>query len=374
MAQRIVFFKFGSFSHINPQIARLLREHFADFELETVDVVAQLIKPRKFVLLMNMLHVFWHYGLDLLRRRRRLRECFFRTPYLFRKVKALCVQFFDGRDAAFTFQTQSIFDTSVPGVPHFLYTDHTNLANRQYTCDTSERLSSPSWLACEKEVYRNATINFTMSRHVAESIRSEYGCDGDRVVCAHVGANADINRSVVPRRDYEAKKILFVGVNWQRKGGPELVEAFRRVRERVPDAKLTIVGCSPEIDIDGCEVVGRVPVEQVGRYFEQASLFCLPTRREPFGVVCLEAHLYGLAVVATPVGALPEYIQQGKTGYLVQPGDVEQLTDALTSLLSDPAKCRAFGRAGFEAVRHQYTWENVGKIVERHVRQVLPEA
>jgi len=78
--------------------------------------------------------------------------------------------------------------------------------------------------------------------------------------------------------------------------------------------------------------------------------------------------------VATPVGALPEYIQQGKTGYLVQPGDVEQLTDALTSLLSDPAKCRAFGRAGFEAVRHQYTWENVGKIVERHVRQVLPEA
>ena len=115
---------------------------------------------------------------------------------------------------------------------------------------------------------------------------------------------------------YAAKRILFVGLRWEVKGGPQLVEAFRRVLEVHPDATLTIVGCSPAVHVPNCQVVGVVPAEELPAYYQQASLFCVPSIRDAFGSAFIEALSYGLPVVTSDFGAMPEFVREGVTGYL----------------------------------------------------------
>jgi glycosyltransferase involved in cell wall biosynthesis len=167
---------------------------------------------------------------------------------------------------------------------------------------------------------------------------------------------------------YASKNILFVGINWQRKGGPELIKAFKKVLTLHPDAQLTIVGCSPVVDdAPKVRIVGKVPVDEVHRYYESAAVFCLPTRREPFGVVFVEALQYRLPIVATAIGAVPDLVTHGKNGYLVEAGNIDQLADALSDLVGDPQKCRAFGEEGYRIATTRYTWERVKDRLKEHL-------
>jgi glycosyltransferase involved in cell wall biosynthesis len=127
-----------------------------------------------------------------------------------------------------------------------------------------------------------------------------------------------------------------------------------------PDARLTIVGCTPQVDLPNCQVVGRVPVAEVSQYYRQASIFCLPTRLEPFGIVFIEALNHKLPVVATDVGAIPDFVTSGHNGYLVKPDQVEPLAQALIDLVGDPDKCRLFGERGYRIAMDRYTWDSVG--------------
>src|SRR5207237_9406814 len=123
-----------------------------------------------------------------------------------------------------------------------------------------------------------------------------------------------------------------------------------------PDAQLTIVGCSPDVDVRNCQVVGQIPLADVGKYYDAASVFCMPTTLEPFGIAFIEAFAHSLPVIATRVGAIPELVRDGESGYLVQPNDVNALAERLIELVGDPAKCRAFGERGRRLVKEKYNW------------------
>jgi glycosyltransferase involved in cell wall biosynthesis len=172
---------------------------------------------------------------------------------------------------------------------------------------------------------------------------------------------------------YASKHILFVGVDWERKGGPELLEAFRRVLQVHPDAQLTIVGCSPQVSLPQCHVVGRIPPEQLNRYFDEAAIFCMPTRNEPFGIVFIEAGMHWLPIVSTNIGAVPEMVCDGLSGHLVNPGDVEGLTQALVDLLNNPHKGQKFGQYGFEHMQRYYTWEHTGRLMRSHIAPYISQ-
>jgi glycosyltransferase involved in cell wall biosynthesis len=149
------------------------------------------------------------------------------------------------------------------------------------------------------------------------------------------------------------------------------VEAFKIVHSAHPDAHLTIVGCSPQLDIPNCQVVGPVPLEEVNRYYTHASIFCLPTRLEPFGIAFIEAQSHRLPVIATNVGAIPEFIIDGYNGFLIKPKDIEGLTRALCDLAGDPGKCRRFGENGYRLTIERYTWEKVGARMRQHIQPYL---
>lgn len=274
-------------------------------------------------------------------------------------MKALANEYASKEYTLFTIQTQSLFDASKDGLPHFLYTDHTFLENKNYYEFDKGKMPTEKWLKFEQSMYKNALVNFTMSSNIKKSLSEDYNIKAENVKCIGAGSNLKLESIMLEKRNYKAKRILFVGRRWERKGGPILISAFERVLKVHPDAQLTIIGCNPEINLKNVKVTGNISLQEVAGYYSESSIFCLPTRIEPFGIVFLEAMMYSLPVIATSVGAIPDFVSP-ESGILVEPNNPDQLADALITLLNDSELCRRFGEQGFKIYQEKYTWENVG--------------
>lgn len=370
----VAFVHSGAFSHANQSLLAALQRQVAsdprlcDVRFDVLDLMP-IVRNSREILLANLLHVYREFGHDILTKRKSFQRAFYATTYLFRKRSELAARFVASAPRLFSLQTQSLFDASTPGAPHFLYTDHTMLANLSYPDMQSRRTLgvSDQWLRMERALYNKATVNFTMSHNISHSLLEDYGCAPKQVVRALAGGN--VQRSAAHRhKDYSKKNILFVGIDWARKGGPQLIEAFRQVRCQHPDAQLTIVGCTPPVNLPGCRVVGRVSQAEMAMHYAEATLFCMPTRLEPFGFVFLEAMQHGLPLVASNIGAIPDFLHHAHNGYLVEPNDVGGLANALCRLLDDPQKRQQFGWQSRQIVQ-PYTWGNVARVMTETIRQ-----
>ncbi|WP_309738576.1 glycosyltransferase family 4 protein, partial [Chamaesiphon sp. OTE_20_metabat_361] len=170
---------------------------------------------------------------------------------------------------------------------------------------------------------------------------------------------------------YHHQKILFVGIEWERKGGPILEEAFKMVLDKFPNATLDIVGCSPKVTTPNCNIVGKVPLPEVSEYYKKASVFCLPTRFDPNPNVCFEAMAHKLPVITTNGGSRPEFTIEGKSGYLVEVDNPHQLAQKAIELLASPQKCKSFGEYGHRMVWDKYTWEKTGARISQNIDRFL---
>jgi len=217
-----------------------------------------------------------------------------------------------------------------------------------------------AWLARERETYQRAMAIATFSALVRQSLIDDYGVD-DSVVQV-VGAGANIVPKAEPRHDDDGRTLVFVGKDgWRRKGGPVLLRAFAILRRSRPDLRLLIAGPTEAIEVaPGVTNLGLVPLEAVERLLCEATLFVLPTLREPFGIAFLDAMLCKVPCVGTQVGAVPEIL--GDAGICVAPADAEALAAAISALLDDPARRAAMGEAGRRRVLERgYLWPEVGK-------------
>jgi glycosyltransferase involved in cell wall biosynthesis len=366
--KRIAFIRPNRWPLANTKVYEEIKKQFPDHEVEVVDI-KPLLRRKPVILLLNGVWTLILYGFNILRGHKSFQDAFWFTPYLFHAVKRLVVSQLSHSEYSFSFQMQSLFDCSVPGVPHFVYTDHTYLANLQYKDFSPKQMVSPRWIALEKQIYRNATLTFVRSSNIRQSLIEQYQHPADKVICVYAGSNVQVDGDSTRQKSYTAKNILYVGIDWKRKGGPELVRAFQKVLTKHPDARLTIIGASPQVEVPNCTVLGRLPPEEVAAHYERATLFCLPTHLEPFGIAFLEAMQARLPVIGTRIGAIPDFIQDGSNGYLVEPGDVQGLAEALLKLLDDPARCREFGEQGFALAQERYTWEAVGGRFHQHIRE-----
>lgn len=363
---RGAFIRTRSWPAANENVYRTLKEQLPTYDIDLIEIES-LLKQRPLIVALNVLFVVWYYGLDIVRRRRKFKDCFFRTPYIFHTIKRLVSQQIAQKQYSFSFQMQSLFDASTEGTPHFLYTDHTHLANLYYANFDKRKLYSEQWIALERTIYQNTIVNFCRSSNIRRSLIDQYDSSPDKTVCVYAGSNTEQHPVDFNENKYTSKQILFVGMDWERKGGPVLLEAFKLVIKHHPDAELMIVGCTPQVDVPQCKVVARVPIDQVSMFYEEAAIFCLPTKLEPFGVVFVEAMNHRLPVVATNVGAVPDFILNGETGYIVEPDNATELAQALIALLDDPEKCRTLGNNAYMLVKKRYSWENAVEAMQAHI-------
>jgi glycosyltransferase involved in cell wall biosynthesis len=140
-----------------------------------------------------------------------------------------------------------------------------------------------------------------------------------------------------------------------------LIEAFARVRERIPEVRLALIGWGPLQDeitgqIRALELQDRVTmglVDDVWPLLGRSHVFALASHYEGLPLAVLEAMAAGLPVVATAVDGVAEVVQPGVTGYLVPPGDPIELGDRLTAVLADPQLQQRMGGAGRAAAANE---------------------
>ncbi|MDK2979747.1 MAG: glycogen synthase [Chloroflexota bacterium] len=361
------------FNH--PDVDSLQAALAAQFPAHPIELlnIKQMVKRHPGIFLLNIFHMFKEYPLRQLLGYWKIWRRFWATPYMHRQVRRLVGAHAARGNYGFTFQTHSDFDASTPELPNFIYTDTTNLANLYTPNYSTDKLFSENWRALETETYQHAAMTFTRSSHIRRSLLEQYHIPPEKSAVVYAGSNIPLRETDLEEKDYTTKEILFVGVAWERKGGPDLVEAFRAVLEKHPDAHLTIVGCTPKLDLPNVQTVDKLPLAEMPPYYQRASIFCLPTRLEPFGIVFVEAMAYGLPLVAPNTGAVPDFLEDGRNGYMVAPRDVPALTRALLALLDDPQRCRAFGKVGSQLAHERYTWNKVGQRMKAHILPFLTQ-
>ena len=158
----------------------------------------------------------------------------------------------------------------------------------------------------------------------------------------------------------------FIGRLVAEKGVDVLLRAMQRVRERLPTARLLIAGEGKERERlqelgrqlgleESVEFLGYLPPQRSHEFWPRIQALAVPSLwAEPFGLVATEAMAAGRAVIATRGGGLEESVVEGETGFLVDPGDVQQLADRLSGLLTDPRRCREMGQRGFQLGRQKF--------------------
>lgn len=365
--KRILYIQVGvGFLHVNRSVIAELKKHFPNCEIELYDLLPE-IKKSPFTILWNSLTVLTEFFQDFVTLKKRITDFkyhFLGTTFLFRKMTEIVARKVEETRYDAIIQTQCLCDSSGHGVPNYIYTDHTNLNNLNYKWTTVDKyLRTQTYVELERQAFLNATGVFVMSQNIRDSLITQYGVDPYKITMAYVGSNTTPPQ-IHDDTKYNNKHIIFVGKDWERKGGPLLVEAFRDVVSAIPDATLSIVGCSPQVDVRNCRVYGEVDLAEVAKLYQKASVFCFPTVREPFGIVYVEAMLNKLPIVTNNMGAAPSLVTE-KNGYLLE-HNVDDYGNVLIELLKNPEKCRAMGEESYRIAREFYTWETVGrKMAER---------
>jgi glycosyltransferase involved in cell wall biosynthesis len=198
------------------------------------------------------------------------------------------------------------------------------------------------WLA--RRVLRGAKLVIAASNELAEGARA-LGAREVRVIPSGVDLPAHVGEEAEP------PEVLFAGRLSPEKGVLELVEA-------ADGLNLVVAGDGPlRTRVPGAH--GFVPHDDLQRLYARAAVVVCPSRREGFGVACLEAMAHGRPVVATSVGGLLDLVVDGETGIVVPPRDPAALRSALERLLADPDLRRRLGTAGRDRARTLFSWETV---------------
>jgi glycosyltransferase involved in cell wall biosynthesis len=217
------------------------------------------------------------------------------------------------------------------------------------------------WIHYQQESCRRADACFVTSSWAAASLIGDYGVHPSRVEIVGIGHKKVFGTT--SERDWSRPRYLFVGIDWQRKNGAAVVNAFRRVRDVIPDATLHLVGGAPVFNEPGIVNHGLLskgdPVGQelLRRLYASATCFVLPSRFEPAGIAYLEAGSAGLPVICTSEGGASELLGSGSIA--VDPADVGAITQAML-LLSDPAVAKKVGKKAAREAEGS-SWQHVAR-------------
>ncbi|MCA9397276.1 glycosyltransferase family 4 protein [candidate division WWE3 bacterium] len=183
-------------------------------------------------------------------------------------------------------------------------------------------------------------------------------------------------------------QLLFISGNLDQteryKGLRYLLESLVEVQKEISDVTLTVVGDGRDRPYyeamvstlgisDTVRFVGKLYGESLVKEFHASRVFVVPSVIDSTPNVILEAMAAGLPVIASDTGGIPDLVDDGKTGLLVPPEDVDALVTALITVLKDKVSAESMGQKGFEKVSANYTWEMKAKETVSLLEQVLSD-
>lgn len=228
--------------------------------------------------------------------------------------------------------------------------------------------------ACRKallKVFKEADKVVTVSTRLKKIFQDDFRIS-EKVAVINNGISPDnitTKNANLASTHAGSKIILSVSHLIASKGLDLNIKAMSQLIGKYSNLKYLVIGAGPEINslrrlahdlnLDRqIEFLGELPHDKVMQYMAIADIFSLPSWREGFGIVYLEAMAHGKPVIACEGEGIADVIENNKTGLLVKPKDVESLAQALDFLLSNPEKTIEVGERSRKLVLENYTWEN----------------
>lgn len=218
-----------------------------------------------------------------------------------------------------------------------------------------------AWTGYQRESTRRADLCFVSTSWAADSLQHHYGVDRGRIRIVGIGHRS--RASAYKPRDWKQPRFLFVGLDWNRKNGDAVVEAFRRLQSTLPEARLDLVGNIPFVPWPGIFSHGMLPLydakaqQKLDALYAAATCFVLPSRFEPAGIAYLEAASAGIPVITTNQGGAMELLGAGALA--VDPDNIDAIELAMRRM-TNSGVAEHMGALAVQAAAGS-TWKHVAE-------------
>ena len=242
------------------------------------------------------------------------------------------------------------------------YPQYSNLPN--YQVRNGNELESTAFANCKHII--------CTTKWAGKSAIIDYGVDENKVSIVPLGANLTHCNSLEDIRIFnsaksnEKIKLLFVGVDWEKKGGDLLLEIFRYLIKISNKYELNIVGSQPSIipEIKNVTFHGflrksnKEEAQKLENLYKNSHYFILPTKAEAFGIVFCEANSYGLPAFGSDLGGIPDIIENNVNGQLI---DITKNAEELANKIHNYINSGDYSEKSINSFLHyknNFTWDN----------------
>ena len=215
--------------------------------------------------------------------------------------------------------------------------------------------------------------------------KKHYLIDPKKLVSIPFGANLECDRTLpeiealIDSKSRDICKLLFIGVDWERKGGDVALKVVELLNNMGVQTELHIVGCDPEGSMPTFVVRhGFIPKNTVegqkklDQLFSEAHFFILPTQAEMFGVVFAEASSWGVPSIATNTGGVPSAVRDGINGFTLDVNaDPEEYAELIEKCFLDKSKYREIALSSFQEYQDRLNWDVSGQVVNELLMKLL---
>lgn len=228
-------------------------------------------------------------------------------------------------------------------------------------------------VALDRAAFKLATHCILASDWCRQSAVADYGIPSSRISVVPFGANLEeIPEAGALQPAASGKcRLLFLGVEWDRKGGEIALETFRLLQKRNGQPHLHIIGCVPPYDLSGEKDISIIPFldknkpgdrEQLYNVFRETDFLLLPSRAECAGIVYCEASAFGIPSLAAATGGVADYVRNGVNGFLLPPeAGAEDYAAIIEKQVADPVALGKLKESCRQLFEDELNWDQWGR-------------
>lgn len=234
----------------------------------------------------------------------------------------------------------------------------------------------------DKKAFQQATHCMLASEWNRLSAVNDYSIAAGKISVVPFGANLDKPPAILQTTGLaDTCRLLFLGVEWERKGGEIALETYRELKARGMQVTLHIIGCVPPHDLSGDNNITIIPFldknkpaefEQLHQVFLKTDFLLLPTRAECAGIVFSEASAYGIPSITTGTGGVATYVRDGINGFAMplQAGPTEYAA-LIEQLFKDSGRLMALKQSARRLYEEELNWDQWGNRFIEIVRPLI---
>ena len=240
-------------------------------------------------------------------------------------------------------------------------------------------LSKKTTVFIEKLALQKSDFLIFSSNWAAKHAEDFYQIPKDKIEVIKFGSNTTAPDKIV-EKDYSGEiTFLFLGVEWERKGGQIALDAIKILRDRNYPVKLQVVGCIPPVE--EAEAMNVIPflnknnpeeARQIFNFLQNSHFMFMPTRADCTPISFCEAASYGLPVISTDTGGVAAVVEPGETGILLPlNASSEQYADEIEILLQNPEQIRALSQNAREKYEKELNWSVWGEKMNKILLELI---